>query len=67
MYVLLSKEVSVLFRSESVDFASPEREFAASHLTVDLERDIIDHAARFTAYLVSVLYEILRTEGLNRK
>ena len=65
--MLLSEEVAVLLWSEGVDLAAPECELACCDFLVDLERNVVDHLAEFAAYLITVLYEILRAESLDCK
>ena len=57
----------MLLWGEDIYLAAPECELACCDFLVDLERNVVDHLAKFTAYLVTVLYEILRAESLDCK
>ena len=57
----------MLLRSEDIDLTTPESEFATCDFLIDLKRNVIYHAARFAAYLITVFNQIFCTECLDRE
>ena len=57
----------MLLRSEGIDLAAPVCKFAAGHLLIDFEWDVVDHPARLAGDAVTVIHKIFRTQSLDRE